>query len=610
MKNTGLVVAALAVLSLASCSTDGKDAVLIEAESFSNPGGWVIDQQFTQTVGSPYLLAHGMGKPVADAVADVALPAPGRWHLYVRTYNWTAPWHTGKGPGEFQVAVDGNTLKNVCGSSGSSWEWQYAGSFRANADSVRISLHDISGFDGRCDAVYISRSRLSEDPVRPVPAVSQEREYDFVVVGGGVAGMCAAVSAARLGLRTALVHDRPVLGGNNSSEVRVHLGGEIELEPYPNLGNTIKEWGHTERGNAGPAERYQDFKKEAFVSGEKNLTVWRSFRCDSVETAGDRIAAVVARNICSGETVRFKAPLFADCTGDASVGVLAGADFAYGREGKDDYDEPSAPEKADRQVLGASVQWRSTDAGAPCGFPDFSYGLEFTDESVCRVREGEWTWETGMLSDMITEAEKVRDYALLVVYSNWSYLKNHASGAEDFETRDLEWVSFIAGKRESRRLLGDIVLREQDIVGGRKFPDGTVTGSWSIDLHYPDPANTKFFPGKEFISVCVQEPVDYYQIPYRCLYSRNVSNLFMAGRNISVTHIVLGTTRVMRTTAMEGEVVGMAAAIASRHGESPRDVYERRFPELAALMKEGTGRKGLPNNQRFNGGHEAPAGKR
>lgn len=565
-----------------------------------------MDQQFVPGMGSPYLLAHGAGVPVADAETTVELARGRRWYVYVRTYNWTAPWYSGEGPGAFKLAVDGKVLPVKCGTRGKEWCWQYAGSVKPAADRVQLSLKDLSGFDGRCDALLFSTCRLRPGRIeRPeAPAPSETRSYDLVVVGGGVSGMCAAVSAARLGCRVALVHDREVLGGNNSSEVRVHLGGEIELEPYPALGGTIKEWGHTKKGNAGKAADYEDGKKMAFVAGERGVELLAGYRAESVDIADGRIRSVVARSVKSGEALLLEAPLFADCTGDGTVGFMAGADYHYGREGRAVYGEPSAPEQSDNQVLGLSVQWNSKDTGAPSAFPDFQYGIRFSDESVRRVKKGEWTWETGMFSDMIGGAEQIRDYALLVIYSNWAYLKNHASDAGAFENRALDWVGYIAGKRESRRLLGDIVLTENDVVEGREYPDATATSSWSIDLHYPDPENEKYFPGKAFLAVCEQTPVDYYPIPYRCLYSRNVGNLFMAGRDISVSHIALGTTRVMRTCAMEGEVVGMAASIAVKEGCSPRAVYEKHLEELKALMREGVGKPGLPNNQTFNKGHK------
>jgi hypothetical protein len=163
-------------------------------------------------------------------------------------------------------------------------------------------------------------------------------------------------------------------------------------------------------------------------------------------------------------------------------------------------------------------------------------------------------------------------------------------------------VAYISGKRESRRLLGDYILKEDDIRKHVMHEDGTAATTWSIDLHYPDPKNTKYFPQAEFKSIAKHITVFPYPVPYRCLYSRNVNNLFMAGRNISVTHVALGTTRVMRTTGMLGEVVGMAATLCKRHSELPRGIYQRHLDELKVLMREGVGKKGLPNNQQFNQG--------
>jgi hypothetical protein len=208
--------------------------------------------------------------------------------------------------------------------------------------------------------------------------------------------------------------------------------------------------------------------------------------------------------------------------------------------------------------------------------------------------------------DQCKEFERIRDYGLMVVYSNWSFLKNRLQDNEKYKNRTLGWVAYIAGKRESRRLLGDHVLNENDLIGEVQYPDASFTTTWSIDLHYPDPKNTANFPDAEFKSICTHGAVNPYAVPYRCLYSRNIDNLFMAGRDISVTHIGLGTVRVMRTTGMMGEVVGMAASICQKHKCLPRGVYTSHLDELKALMREGAGLKGLPNNQTYNTGGNWP----
>jgi hypothetical protein len=609
-----IIIMMFFVSALIGCRNE---ELFVEAESFSVKGGWQVDQQFMDVMDSPYLIAHGAGVPVEDASAQVRLPGKGEWHLFVRTFNWVSPWYDGEGPGKFKVAVDGDELPETLGAAGSKWMWQYAGSFETASRNISVALKDMTGFDGRCDALYFSRVKNPELPedvagmrelrsrlIRNFNVPSDKGQYDLVVAGGGVAGMCAAVAAARQGLKVALIHDRPVLGGNNSAEVRVHLGGSIECGPYPNLGNMIKEFGHTKKGNAKSAENYEDWKKMSFVENEENISLFLNTHVTDLEMKDGSIEALLARNIETGELMRFSAPVFSDCTGDASVGYLAGAEWRTGRESLAETGEPGAVEVADRQVLGASVQWNSKDMGKPSPFPVFEYGKVFTEESVQKVKGGEWTWETGMLRDQVLEAERVRDHGLLVVYSNWSYLKNHSSVKEEFADRALDWVAYVAGKRESRRLVGDVMLTQNDILNEVPYEDATCATSWSIDLHYPDPANTAFFPGEEFKAVCTQEYIEIYPIPYRCFYSKNIPNLFMAGRNISVTHVALGTVRVMRTTAMMGEVVGLAASVCHRHGCLPRDVYRTHFADLQALMEQGAGKQGLPNNQLFNVGRK------
>ena len=583
----------------------------LETESFTNKGGWVVDQQFMDLMGSPYLMAHGMGRPVSDASTVVNIPENGKWHIYVRTFNWTSPWTLQAGPGAFKVKVGSKTLKTVLGTSGDSWQWQYAGSLNLKAGQSSVSLCDLTGFNGRCDAIFMT----NQDGLTPPEAEDelaafrrrmldlpepQVKKYEFVVVGGGIAGMCAATAAARLGCKVALVNDRPVLGGNNSAEVRVHLGGHVEIGPNKGLGRMIREFGHSKKGNAQPAENYEDERKQAFIDAEENIDLYPCFRAVEVHKDGDKVAAVLIRNIETAQEIWLEAPLFSDCTGDGTIGFLAGAHYRMGREARHEYGETLAPETSDKLTMGASVQWYSRNNSNVTSFPEFSYGVKF-DESNCeKVTMGEWKWETGMNYDQIYDAERIRDYGLLVVYSNWSYLKNHLKDNEKYRDRSLEWVAYIAGKRESRRLLGDYILKQDDIDKNVYHEDGSFTASWSIDLHFPDPENSRRFPGAEFKAATVHNWIYPCTVPYRCLYSRNIENLFMAGRNISVTHVALGTVRVMRTTGMMGEVVGMAAYLCGKHDCSPRQVYQSHLPELKVLMQEGVGKREGLNDQTFN----------
>ncbi len=605
--------AVLLSLSLFLCATSFAAGLLVEAESFGGKGGWVVDQQFMDLMGSPYLMAHGMGVPVRDAATAVDFPEAGTYHVWVRTFNWTSPWYDGPGPGKFTLRVGNKKLPVTLGAEGDGWMWQNAGKVTVKKGAATIALHDLTGFDGRCDAIYFTTGADDVPPqggdelaafrkrmlgIPDTPAATES--FDLVVVGGGIAGMCAAAAASREGCSVALVNDRPVLGGNNSSEIRVHLGGSIEMEPNKGLGRMIREFGHSRQGNAQPAENYEDQKKSDFIAGEKNVTLFANYRAIAVNMNGNKIESVIIKHIETGEEKRLAAPLFSDCTGDGTIGVLAGADYRMGRESRAEFGEELAPETADDMTMGASVQWYSADAGRKTKFPEFRYGVDFNEANCEKVTMGEWKWETGMNFDQIADFERIRDYGLMVVYSNWSFLKNGLKDNAKYRDLELDWVAYVAGKRESRRLMGDYILKQDDIDKNVFHEDASFTTTWSIDLHFPDPVNSERFPGQEFKAATKHILIYPYAVPYRCLYSRNVENLFMAGRDISVTHVALGTVRVMRTTGMMGEVVGMAAALCKKYDTTPRGIYQRHLDELKGMMKEGAGKTDVPDNQRFN----------
>ncbi len=583
------------------------ETLLVEAENFSNCGGWVLDQQFMDQMGSPFLLAHGLGNSVEDATTTVAFPATGEYRVWVRTRDWVRPWkepdtppsmQARGSPGAFQVIVDRKALTTTFGVEGARWHWQDGGTVKIEKEAVTIALHDLTGFDGRCDAILFStdrklippnddpematfRRRILGYPEQPPDAGT----FDFVVTGGGIAGTCAALSAARQGLTVALIQDRPVLGGNNSSEVRVHLGGEINLPPYPAIGAVVAEIDPNQRGNAQPASFYDDEKKLQSVLAENNIRLFLNMHVNEVEMNGQRIAAVIGQNTKTGERLRFPGHVFADCTGDGTVGFLAGADFRMGREPRAETGESLAPETSDTMTMGASVMWYSVENEKPSTFPDTPWAVQFSHQTCQTETRGDWNWETGMNRHQVDEFEYIRDYGLRVVYGNWSFLKNRSAFKTEYANRRLEWVAYIAGKRESRRLLGDVILKQQDIEQRRPYPDACVTTTWSIDLHYPK--KIEEFAGEPFRAVAEQTKIDPYPIPFRCLYSRNVDNLMMAGRNISVTHVALGTVRVMRTTGMMGEVIGLAASLCKKHNTYPRVVYEAHLQEFKEVLQRG-----------------------
>jgi hypothetical protein len=623
-----LCILILACISAVAChaAATTNELVLVEAESFDEPGGWVVDPQFLDQMGSPFLLAHGLGVPVRDAVTTVTLPRPGLYRIWARTRNWTAkqegprqrvedrmpssalalPSSPDQAPGKFQLLLDGVPLASPLGTEDADWHWQNGGVMEIKNRTCKLALHDLTGFDGRCDAILLARNPDFLPPDRGATLAKWRREvlglsptpqeagrFDLVVVGGGMAGTCTALSAARLGLQVALVQDRPVLGGNNSSEVRVHLNGQINLPPYPRLGDVVKELDPDNRGNAQPAAFYNDDKKLEIARAESNIHLFLDVHAYQVEKDGSRIVAVMGRDIKTSKDLRFAAPLFADCTGDGTIGSLAGADYRMGRESWSETGETLAPKESDKMTMGASVQWYSIETPEPSPFPECPWALDFTEQSCERATRGDWNWETGLNKDQIADFESIRDHGLRAVYGNWAFLKNQSKDKAKYAHRRLAWVAYIAGKRESRRLLGDVILSQQDVQEQRAYPDAFVTTTWSLDLHYPDPANTKYFPGEEFKTIAKTPGIRPYAIPYRCFYSRNVENLFMAGRDVSVTHVALGTVRVMRTCGMMGEVVGMAASICKNRDTTPRGVFIEHLPELKELATRGVGKTDL-----------------
>ena len=584
------------------------ESVLLECERFDTRGGWEVDSQFYDQMGSSYLLAHGLGRPVADAQTAFDVKTAGAYRLFVRTMNWTARWTDCGAAGRFEVRVDGCAVPceapagESFGCGDATWRWQRGGEVRLAVGRHVLALHDLTGFDGRCDAICLTTG-TTPPPRVPVVAV-QTNACDFLVVGGGVAGISAAVAAVRLGLRVALVQDRPILGGNNSSEVRVHLGAYQNLPPFPRLGDVLAEYGPRAGGNARPAANYEDARKLAVVQAEKNIALYLGTRAVAVRASGAtgarHVESVEAVDVVTGARLCFVAPLVADCTGDGAVGFLAGAEFRQGRESRAEYGEDLAPEKADAMTMGASVQWYAEKGTAPTAFPQEPWMLAFSEASVRPGLRGDWDWETGLGRDQVAEAERIRDYGLLVVYSNWSYVKNSYSKRADFAAATLAWTAFVAGKRESRRLMGDFVLTERHLDARDVQPDGTCVTTWTIDQHFPWPEAHTHFAGEPFQAESRNKRIYPYPIPYRCLYSRNVDNLFMAGRDISVSHVALGTTRLMRTHGMMGEVVGMAAAVCRRHDCLPRAVYAAHFDDLRALMRRGVGTGAAQPSQEYN----------
>jgi len=559
--------------------------VLLEAESFTEPGGWSLDTQFIREMGSPYMLAHGLGRPVADATTEVEFKETGTYRVFVRTKDWVARWKAEGQPGRFEVLINGVPLKETFGTKGAAWAWQDGGTVEITQKSVTLSLHDLTGFDGRCDAIFFTNTD-SVPPNDAQPLSDWRREqlelkaeptkregYDLVVVGGGYSGMGAAISAARMGCKVALIQDRPVLGGNGSSEVRVWAMGNIRRGKYPRIGEIIEEFADHATKSPGRAEEFGDELKEAIVKAEKNIDLFLNHHAYAVKSEKNHIVSVTAFDTRTSEHSEFFGRLFADCTGHGTIGFLANADWEMEEKGR----------------MGMSNMWAWDEVDAPTNFPETPWALDLKmdDFPYPRDHHGQWFWESGFDKDAIGDSEGIRDWNLRAVYGAFNAMKNR-DGAEKHKAAILTWVAFIGGPRESRRLMGDVILTQDDVVSKKDFPDGCVPSTWSIDLHYPKNQYSKKFPENPFISIAVHDQrIDRnygYPIPYRCFYSRNIDNLFMAGRNISVTHQALGTTRVMKTCGMMGEVVGRAASLCVYYNCTPRDVHDRHLAKLIELL--------------------------
>lgn len=438
-------------------------------------------------------------------------------------------------------------------------------------------------------------------------------EYDVVVIGGGMSGICAALAAARHGARTALVHDRHVLGGNASSEIRLHICGASENLAKPDL----EESGILHEimlDNKSRNDYYNfsiwDMVLFSTVKRQKNLTVYLSTAMESCEMGeGSTIRSIDAYQLTTETHWKISGKVFIDCTGNATLGYYAGAEFRTGSEGRDEFGEPDAPGQPNKERMGNTLLFKAVDRGHPVAFKKPDFARTFTEEelkyrthsavhgaqikgevdkayvrmtsfSTSSVDYGYWWIELpGETDDIIDEYEQIRDELVSCIYGIWDHLKNGGDhGAENY---DLEWVGMLPGSREGRRLIGDYILNENDILSNRQFEDAVAYGGWPMDIHTAKglydfdelPSRVISFDGA-------------YTIPYRSYYSKNISNLMMAGRDISASKMAMGSTRVMGTCAVGGQAVGTAAALCIKYDCDPRGAQEHMRELQQMLLKD------------------------
>lgn len=442
-----------------------------------------------------------------------------------------------------------------------------------------------------------------------------ESSYDVIIVGGGLAGVCAALASARNGSRTAIVQNRSMFGGNASSEIRMHIVGANCHSSKPNLRETgILEEILLDNKKRNPYASFPVFDTILWekVYMEKNLTAFLNTNMDDVVMDNREIRGIICHQSTTETELRLYARIFIDATGHGTLGVMAGAASRVGSEGRSEFDEPTAPEEPNSDTMGNTVMFTAADRGEPVEFIRPEWARHFTEEDlkyrphvtgttshadggeIVAMEEGKnqlpgftsvdsgywWIELGGQYEDIIREGEAIRDELLKCVYGVWDHLKN--VGDHGLDTYDLDWVGLIPGYRESRRLEGGYILNENDIRTNRVFEDAVAYGGWPMDNHVRGgildfdryPSQVYNFEG------C-------YTIPYRCYYSRDVDNLMMAGRDISASKLAFSSARVMGTCAVGGQAVGTAAAMAVRHGCSPRQVGERHIAELQQqLLKD------------------------
>ncbi len=415
-----------------------------------------------------------------------------------------------------------------------------------------------------------------------------------------MAGLCAALASARRGARTILVHDRPVLGGNASSEIRMWICG---AHGQHNKETGLLEEIQLENQYRNPAGNYSiwDSVLWAKASLQTHLTTLLNCSCTEARMASRkdagqarRIESVRAWQLTSQTWHTVTARTFIDCSGDSILAPLTGADFRMGREARDEHDEDIEPAVGDERTMGNSllIQLRRTDEPQPFVTPKWAYKFDAPGDLPHRLGgvkgHNFWWLEVGGLNNSITDAEAIRDELMRVAWGVWDHIKNRSPQRDEAANWALEWLGALPGKRESRRYLGDHILTQNEITAGGKFDDIIAYGGWSMDDHHPAGI---YYPGKPTIFHPAPSP---YGIPYRSLYSRNVENLMMAGRNISVTHAALSSTRVMATCAMLGQAAGTAAALCAQHHCTPRDLHPSRIDELQhALMDDDCWLPGL-----------------
>lgn len=415
-----------------------------------------------------------------------------------------------------------------------------------------------------------------------------KQRYEVVVVGGGTGGVGAALAAARHGAKTALIQDRPVLGGNNSSEVRMHISGADQHAFRKNARETgiveeiaLKNRKYNEQNSFCVSDTiYWEMMQE-----EENITLYLNTSMIDVEVSdGNRIEKIYAVQLPTEKRFEIEGDIFVDATGDGTLAYISGAQYMRGREAKSDFGEEHALTKADGYTMGNTIMFTTIDMGRKIEFHKPSWAYTYSEEDLIyrKHMDGEAIWRAkagtdsgywwielgGLDRDIIADGEEIRDHLLKVLYGVWDHMKN--GGDHHVDNLALDWIGFVPGKRESRRIVGDYILREEDLMENHLFDDAVAYGGWTLDQHTIGGMDNLTDEPAHLLT-----PPKPYQIPYRCYYSKNIENLMMAGRDISCTHLAMSSTRVMATCMAGGQAVGTAAAFAVKNHFTPRETGQK-----------------------------------
>jgi len=412
-----------------------------------------------------------------------------------------------------------------------------------------------------------------------------DHKVNVCVIGGGLAGICAAVSASRHGAHVLLMHDRPVLGGNASSEIRMWVRGAVASGTDNRETGIIQEI-ELENIYRNPTLNYSIWDTVLYQSiiQEKGIELLLNCSCLGCESESNRIKAIKGWQLNSYTFHTVEADIFIDCSGDSILAPLSGAIFRMGREGATEFDEYGAERTADSKTMGSSVLLQARETDHPCSFTPPEWAYSFPDDESMHQHAHRidasgtnfWWIELGGEQNTLEDAQKINEELIKITYGVWDHLKNH--GDHGLENWELEWIGFLPGKRESRRYTGPYVLSQKDLEEGHHFKDSIAYGGWTMDNHSP---MGFYFHGYSSHHIQVKAP---YEIPLRCLYSLNIENLMFAGRNISATHMALSSTRVMGTCAVLGQAAGTGAAMAVKYGCNPDEVDRNHMREVQAIL--------------------------